>query len=63
MPHEKSKKKKQGGKKARPPTPYAMYVKANYAKYRHLDTPQARIKAIAAAWRATKAKATSAKSD
>ena len=56
MPHQKS-------KKARPPTPYAKFVKANYERFRHLDTPQARIKAIAAAWRATKAKATSAKTD
>ena len=42
----------------RKPTPYAKFVKAHYPKYRHLPTPQARIKAIAAAWRASRTAST-----
>ena len=34
----------------RKPTPYAIFVKETYPKYRHLETPQERIRAIAADW-------------
>ena len=38
------------------PTPYALFVKKHYPQFRHLDTPQDRIKAIVAAWRAAREK-------